>query len=441
MAANFSASMTMISMSVMLPPIMAAFDLPTSTVQWLTSGASLVSGVMIPVAAYLIKRLPNKLFFFIAMLMFSLGSLLCLVAESFSVLLTGRLIQAVGGGLIMPFSQIIIISIYPKERHGTAMGYFTLGMLIAPVISPYIAGSVIDNLGWQFMFNIFLMISLATKLMGLLFMKNITAAYREHFSASSAALSSLAFFGILFGVGNLALGGILRADTGGAILAGLFMLALFIKKQLGMALPLLDLRLFRYRAFRIPLLIAITMYFSFMGGGTLLPIYGQTILGLPARTYALVILPGSILMAVVTVISGKLYDRQGPRMVLIWGALLLMLGNTMGILFSLESSLPYVAVASFFPAAGLAILMPPIVPMAISDFNDKERVDGSAILGTVRLVVNGLVVIYSTLLYTHFSGRFNPMAGIRASYISATAFSVILLGIIMTSIPKTSRGS
>ena len=436
MIAGFTVSMTMVSMAIMLPPIMEAFQIPTSTAQWLTSGASLVSGIMVPVAAYMIKRFSNRLFFFIATALFTIGSFLGSIAWSFPVLLTGRLIHAIGGGLLMPFSQIMIMSIYPRERHGTVMGYFTLGGLIGPVISPYIAGLVIDNLGWQFMFDIFLILSLSALVLGLIFMKNVTERFFESFSVLSIVFSSCGFFGLMFGLGNLSAYGLMHINTGGVILAGLVFLFIFVRLQLSMKNPLLDLRIFKYPMFRTALFIAITMYMAFMGGGTLLPIYAQSIRGFSATTYAQIILPGSILMAVISVFAGKLYDKHGPRFVSICGSLSLFLGNFLSILFSVNTSPFYIAAASFLPAAGIAIFMPIIVPMAIGNLDDKGRVDGSAVLGTVRLVVNGLVVTYTVLLFTIFSEMFEPIAGIRASYISATFFSVILFFITIFAIPK-----
>jgi len=441
MIATFAASMTMISISIMLPPIMTAFNIPTSTAQWLTSGGSLVSGIMIPVAAFLIKRFPNRIYFIFSMAMFAIGSFLAFIANEFTVLFTGRIIQALGGGLLMPFSQIILLSIYPRERHGTVMGYFTLGALIAPVISPYIAGLVIDNLGWQFMFNILLYISLGAMLLGMIFMKNVTQRYPGSLSTLSVIFSSVGFSGLLIGFGNLSNSHVLNLHTGGALLGGIIFLILFVMLQFRLKNPLLDLRIFRYPMFRKAVFIAITMYMAFMGGANLLPIYGQSLMGFSATFYALIILPGSILMALVSVISGRFYDKYGPRIVLMCGALLLLLGNIMGLLFTMETNPIYIGIVSFLPAAGIAIIMPPIAPMALGELNEKGRVDGSALLGTIRLIVNAIAVTYAILLYTIFSEMYEPIAGIRASYISSSAFSIILLVYTVSSLKNHGRKS
>jgi len=434
MAGTFASSMAMIPMAIMLPPIMESFQITTITAQWLTSGASLVTGIMIPVAAWLIKHFPNKIFFTMSMSLFALGSLLGSIAGDFPLLLAGRLIQAAGNGLLIPFSQIILISIYPKEKHGTIMGYFTLGVLITPVISPYITGLIIDHLGWQPMFYIFLFLSLTGLVMGLAFMRNITERYNESFSVISVILSSGAFFGLMFGIGSLADNSIISLQGGGAILAGLVFMVIFIFMQLRLKNPLMDLRILQNYMFRTALLIAMCMYMTFMGGGTLLPIYVQSILGYSASIYALIVLPGSILMAIITVLSGKFYDRHGPKVVLLSGALFLFMGNAMSIFFSLDTGPIYIGIASFLPSAGIAILMPLIVPLAMSTLDDKSRVDGNALLGSIRMLFNGLVVTYTILLYSLISSMYDVISGVRASYISSSFFSIVLFFLCMFSI-------
>ena len=114
----FVTSMATTVTSNMLPTVMADLQIPASTAQWLTSGATLTSGVMIPVTAFLLKRFRNRHYFLAAVLCCCLGSLTALLAPSFPVLLTGRLVQAVGCGMLLPFSQVTLMRIHPREKHG-----------------------------------------------------------------------------------------------------------------------------------------------------------------------------------------------------------------------------------------------------------------------------------------------------------------------------------
>ena len=437
MIAAFATSMAFSSMSIMLPPIMETFGIPTNTAQWLISGAALVSGIMIPVAAFLIKLLPNRNFFILAITMFFLGSLLGAIANHFYLVLAGRLIQALGGGLLMPFSQIILLSIYPREKHGTAMGNFTLSALIAPVVSPYVAGLVIDNLGWQFMFYIFGALCFVCIVFGFVFMKNITKKFIESFSGISVALSSLGVLGLLIGLSNLSNYNFLRLETGGVLLAGLVLLFLFVLLQFRLPNPLLDLRILRNRSFRTALFIAITMYMAYMGGGVLMPIYGQTIRGFSATAYAIIILPGSVFMALITALSGRIYDRRGPKFVTCTGASFLCLGNIFGIMLDMESSLFFIGLTSFMLSVGIGFLLSPIAPMALSDLDDKGRVDGSAILGSIRQIINSISITYTILLFTVFSSMYDSIIGLRSSFISSLGFGIILLMIAVFSVKKS----
>lgn len=427
MLGTFIVSMTTTVTANMLPAIMKDFLIPTSTAQWLTSGATLVSGIMIPATAYLIKRFPSKNYFISAMVIFSIGALIGTIAPNFPVLLTGRLIQAAGCGMLMPFSQVVLMAIYPKEKHGSVMGIYALGSTFAPVVAPSLAGLVIDNLGWQSIFTILLVVGVIIVILGFLFMRNVTETFTEKFNFLPIVLSSIGFCGLLIGLGNLSSMTIFSFGTGGMLLVGLISLTAFTILQLRTETPMLNLRIFRYPIFRIAVIMSIFMYLICMGSGTLLPIYTQSILGHSATAYALITLPGSAVMAVVTVFSGKIFDKSGPKPLLISGVFMLLLGSVIGMMFHENSSMLHIGIVSCLLSAGTGFLNTPATTMGLSNLNEKNRVDGSSILNTLRQISSSLASTLAILIYTIASSGTMNISGVRAAYVFYIGCSVIII--------------
>jgi len=427
MMGTFIVSMTTTVTANMLPAIMRDLNIVTSTAQWLTSGATLVSGIMIPITAYLMKRFPSRNYFLAAMIIFCIGAFLGAIAPSFPILLAGRLIQAMGCGMLMPFAQVVLMAIYPVEKHGSVISIYALGSTFAPVVAPTIAGFVIDAFGWQAMFTILFVVGLIILVLGIIFMRNVTENFAERFHPLPVILSSIGFSGLLIGLGNLSRNSIISMETGGALLAGLISLILFVVMQLRAEAPLLNLRIFRYPMFRISVIMSILMYIICMGSGTLLPIFTQTVLGYSATTYALATLPGSAVMAIVTVTAGRIYDKSGPRLLLIGGVTMLLAGSILGVMFHKDASLIHIGIVSCLLSAGTGFLSSPTTTMGLSKLDAKSRVDGSSILNTLRQIASSLASTLAILIYSLLSKYAGDVIGVKAAYTFYIGISVITI--------------
>lgn len=150
----FTAILTSTMLATANAAIMKSFDISTSTVQWLTTSFLLTNGIMIPVSAYLINKFSNLFIFEAAMMSFLVGTVICYVAPSFNILLVGRIIQAMGVGISMPLMQNVMLSIFPPEGRGTAMGIVGIAIGVAPAIGPTLAGIIVDNWSWRDLFGI-----------------------------------------------------------------------------------------------------------------------------------------------------------------------------------------------------------------------------------------------------------------------------------------------
>ena len=148
----FLSTLNQTLLNVALSNFMDVFSVSATTVQWLATGFMLVNGVLVPITAYLMKRFSTRQLFMSSMLFLLIGSILCAVAPTFSVLLIGRMIQAVGAGIIMPLLMTVVMFVFPSEKRGSMMGMIGLAMIFAPAIAPTLAGFIIDYTSWRWLF-------------------------------------------------------------------------------------------------------------------------------------------------------------------------------------------------------------------------------------------------------------------------------------------------
>lgn len=427
MLGAFLAAMSVTTTSTMLPAIMKGFGVPASTAQWLTSGATLASGVTIPIAAYLIKRFSGRVYFVAAMALFSAGSLLCAAAPAFWVLLGGRLLQAVSCGLLMPFTQLTLMAIYPPQRHGAVIGAYSLCSTFAPVVAPSLAGLMVDWLGWASMFWLMACLGAFITVQGALTLRRLSPTEKGRFPLAAATLSTLGFSGLLIGLGNLAQGSVLQLQTGGALLVGLCSLGLFIRHQLRAARPLLNLRVLCVPAFGLSVLLSMLMYLICMGNGILLPLFAQTSRGYSAAAYAFATLPGALVMAVLSLLAGKLYDRSGPKLLLLGSGAAFVAGSLLGLALQGHSTLLHIGLVSCLLSTGTGLLTAPVMALGLGALGEGLRVDGSSLLNTLRQIASSLGATLAVLLYTVVSRQAGPLGGLHAAYGYFLGVSALLL--------------
>ena len=214
------------------PTLMKEFDISASTVQWLTTGFLLVNGIMIPVSAWLINSFSSKKLYISAMTTFLIGTIICFLAQNFSVLLTGRLIQAIGVGLSMPLLQNIMLTIFPPEKRGSAMGMAGIVIGLAPALGPTLSGWIIDHYSWRDLFGMVIPIVILVLVLALFFMKSVIELTHPKIDTISAILSTIGFGSLLYGFSSVGDKGWLSKEVLGFLIIGIIFIFLFSKRQL-----------------------------------------------------------------------------------------------------------------------------------------------------------------------------------------------------------------
>ncbi len=305
-------------LSTAFPTLMKAFDISTATVQWLTTGFMMVNGIMIPVTAYLTSKVPTRRLYLIAMSTFLLGTVVAFTAPSFAFLLAGRLIQAVGVGITMPLLQNIMLTIFPPEKRGAAMGVAGIAIGVAPAIGPTLSGFVIDNFGWRTLFGMLIPVTILVIVSAVFFMRDVLPQHNPRLDILSLIESTIGFGALLYGFSEVGDKGWGSPVVYGTIILGVVVIALFAYRQLHMDTPFLELRVFKSRIFTLSTVLASIANMAMVGAEMVIPLYLQIIHGKSALESGLTLLPGALMMAVMSPITGTIFDRIGAKRLARW---------------------------------------------------------------------------------------------------------------------------
>lgn len=419
LAAAFVTSMSTTVTGNMIPNFTEFFGISSNLAQWLTSGATLISGITIPITAFLIKRVPNKIYFFSAMTAYTIGSLAACLAFNFPMLLVSRLVQAVGCGMLLSFAQIVLLRLYPKEKHGTIMAAYSMSSMVSSVVGPTYAGLIMDTFGWQGVFVSLFVIGILIIIGGIIFMKNVTDKETAELNVPYVALSSIGFASFLIGVSNIS-GGLFSLKSGGLILIGITSLTIFSILQLKSEKPMLNLRVFKYPSFRIAVILSLCMYLISMGNAMVLPIFTKSLCGFSDTAYGCATIFGSVLAVAASLTAGKIYDKMGIKPMFITGTGLFALFSILGLVFSQNTSIVYIAIVFAFQSVAMSTLNSPTTAMALSGLEGKERVDGSAIYNTLRQISSSLASTLSVLIFTLIGSNITAVRGVYIYFLLVT---------------------
>lgn len=373
-------------MTTILPEIMKDFTVSSSTAQWLTTIFMLVNGIMIPITAFLIERFTLRSLFFNATCFLMIGSFICMLGINFPMLLVGRSIQALGAGILMPLTQTLLFIMFPPEKRGMAMGMFGLVIGFAPAIGPTAAGWFVNIFDWRYLFLIVLLIGMIDFVFGYLSLPNITELSKPNLDKLSIILSTVSFGGLLFGfstAGNLGWSHPMVYIT---IIAAIVILTVFIFRQLKLESPLLEFRVFKYNDFSVAMILIVLMFMLFIGNLTILPIYMQTMMKWSPLESGLILLPGGLIMGLLSPVTGKLFDKIGGRILSIMGMLTIMIGALLMAQFSQNTTQLYVIISFSVTMLGNAMIMTPMTIQALNALPRQYIAHGTAMNNTIRQV-------------------------------------------------------
>lgn len=387
-------------LNVALPTIMEEFQVSPAVVQWLTNGFMLVNGILIPASAFLIQKFTNRTLFLTAMGLFTTGTFLAMISPTFGVIVLARMIQAAGSAVMMPLLMNVVLTVFPVERRGTAMGFIGLVMFMAPAIGPTLSGWIIEHYSWRALFLIVLPFAVFTLIYAIFRLRNVTPNRDIKLDVQSLMLSSIAFGGLLYGFSSAGEYGWSSFHVYGTIIIGAVFLIVFIMRQNKMENPMLDFKIYKYPMFALSSAISIVLSMSMFSGMILTPLYVQTVRDISPFHSGILMLPGAIVMGLMSPITGRLFDRYGARTMAVIGLSIVVV--TTFYLSRLTMDIGYYELMVIYTIRmfGISMVSMPVMTNGLNQLPMESNPHGTAINSTLQQISGAIGSAFLLTLMT-----------------------------------------
>ncbi|RIU89416.1 MDR family MFS transporter [Oceanobacillus picturae] len=427
----FLAILNQTLLATVIPHIMEDLNLTENTAQWVTTIFMLVNGIMIPFTAFLIETFTTRKLFLTAMIIFVVGTLICAISPNFAILMVGRVIQAAGAGIMMPLMMTIFLLIFPIEKRGSAMGTVGLVIAFAPALGPVISGWLVEHYPWRALFYIILPLAIIDVIIAYFVMRNITKRTYPKVDISSIILSTLGFGGLLYGFSSAGDYGWSNIFVNSAIAIGAISLTTFILRQFKLVQPILEFRVFQDKIFTITTVIGMIAFIGLIGAETILPIYMQNMAGFSALDSGMMILPGAVIMGVMSPINGRIFDKFGARYLVIIGLTLLTVTSFLYTRLTPDTTLTYITIVFAFRMFGVSMIMMPATTAGLNRLPNRLIPHGSAMTNTMRQVAasigTAILVTVMTASTGDASSASEMVDGVNTAFYVTTVISIIAL--------------
>ncbi|RPJ95746.1 DHA2 family efflux MFS transporter permease subunit [Rummeliibacillus sp. TYF005] len=416
-------------MNVALPTIMNDFKVTYSQVQWLTTGFMLVSGILIPASAFFVVKFKNRSLFIVAMSLFTIGTIIAAAAPNFWVLIAGRMVQAAGSAALSPLLMNVMLVSFPIEKRGSAMGMFGLVMIAAPAIGPTLSGYIVEHHSWRMLFEMIIPFAVLSLLFGLWKLENVMETRKVSLDYTSLVLSTIGFGGLLYGFSSAGDKGFNNPLVYSSIAIGAVTLVIFIIKQVKMEEPLLDERIYKYPMFALGSAISMVISVAMFSGMILTPAYVQQVRGISPFHAGLMMLPGAIIMALMSPITGRLFDKIGPRILAFIGLSIITVSSYFLTKLQVDSSYAYIITVYTIRMLGMSMVMMPIMTNGLNQLPMEKNPHGTAINNTVQQVSGAIgTAILVTIMDAHIKTKANDLVAEMKAKAAKTAKAAMEAG-------------
>lgn len=397
--------------NIAIPKMMNVFGVSTDEIKWVLTAYMLTMGTVIPLTGYLGDRFGTKKVYIWALVSFTIGSALCGFAWSNSAMIVARIIQAIGGGMIMPVSMSILYQVVPQEERGMALGIWGIAAMAAPAIGPTLSGYIVEHLDWRLIFTI----NIPVGVIGVI----LTGIVLEEFpKRPTKGFDTIGFLSSTAGLGCIlyVLGEGSNIDWGQfsnvfLILVGVFSLILFVANELTHSDPLLDLRLLKIWPFTLSILISGAINIAMFGGIFLLPLYLQNLQGYSAMQTGVLLFPSAIVTGISMPIGGRLFDKVGAKPVVIPGLILMTSATYFLSKLSLNTDSHYIMILMMVRGLGMGFSMMPSSTQGMNAVPKHLVGRASALSNVLRQVAGSLgITVLTTIMQNNQIANYARMS-------------------------------
>ncbi|MBZ2201253.1 MAG: MFS transporter [Lentilactobacillus hilgardii] len=403
---TFTMSISQSSLSTAYPTFMRYFNLPASTVAWLTTGFMLIMSVVMPLSPWLMDNFKFKPLYLTLLVNFVVGTLIVIFAPNFPIMMVGRLMEGFSVGVLFPSYQSIILEITPQNKRGSVMGTVGLVMGSALAVGPIISGVILQVMNWQAIFAFFLVVLSVVFILALKTVVSPLKLKSTNFDFISVFMS-LGIIGLLYFINEIS------HMTSGSYLnwiilgVSMILLYLFVRRQLRMPEPLLRLDILKIGNFDLGVALTSLSYMSLITVTIIMPLYYQQALRMTPFWSGMALVPAAALLSWLNRRSGQLADRIGFKPVITIGFGLFIVGWGMLLILSGLKSVWVAIICSMIIEAGNAFAMMPATTLGANSLTNELIPHGSSIIATFRQILGSTAIVLATVILGN--GNFNAV--------------------------------
>ncbi|MET9492125.1 DHA2 family efflux MFS transporter permease subunit [Nocardia sp. NPDC006630] len=410
-----------------------SIDLHTDldTIQWVITGYLLALAACIPVTGWAAKRFGDRRLYLSTLILFAAGSLLCAMARTPGQLIAFRVIQGLGGGMVLPAGQIILAKLAGPQNMAKVMPVLGIAMVLTPVLGPTLGGLLLEGPGWRWLFLINLPICAAAVFAG---RRLLPAHQPEEAGALDIAgllLVSGGSVGVTYALAEVGSSGQASGSSMTVLAAGVVLLVVFVLRGLRIDHPLLDLRLYRNRAFSAAALATFCLGGALYGAMILMPLYFQTVRGQSAIMTGILLAPSGIGAAIAMPLAGRLSQRWGGGITASIGGLVTMLATIPFVVLSADTSYGYLLGAMGVRGLGIGLSMMPAMTAAYQVLGRDKINDATPQLSMLQRVGGSVGTAVVAVALQHQLSRSHTPEAMAAGF-GAAFWWVLGISIVTT---------
>ncbi len=411
--------------NVALPNMMAVFGASTEDMQWVLTAYMLTCGIVIPTSAFACARFGHRRIYIISLIVFTLGSALCGLSWNLNVMIVARIIQALGGGLIIPVSMAIVYYLVPREKMGAAMGFWGLAAILGPSVGPTLGGYLVDRLSWEWIFYVNVPIGLIAIVLCPFYLKETRINKEIKLDLLGTLLIAVSCFSLLLALSKGNDWGWKSQSIISLFLIFSFTLVAFLLWEKSISNPMIDIRVFQNRAVAASLIALSLITIGMLGIIFIIPIYAENLLGYSPFQTGLLMMPMALVSALLMPVSGKIYDKYGAFHVGLLGVAIAAFTTYCLKSLSLYTSYDTMQMILAVRSVGFGLALMPISNAAMSAVPEALAATTSAVVNTVRQLASSLgIAIVNYVLVVKQAYHQNVLAD-KICYDSFTASQVI----------------
>jgi len=417
--------------NVAIPKMMTIFRASTDQIEWILTGYMLTMSIVIPLTGYLGDRFGLKKLYICALTIFTIGSALCGLATSTETMVAARVVQAIGGGMIMPVGMAMIYKLVPLEKRGVALGIWGIAAMAAPAIGPTLSGYIIQYMDWRLIFTINIPVGVIGVTLAIILLKETPTRKDKTFDIFGAITCAVGLFSLLLSLSK----GNSEGWTSGYIL-GLFAVAAislisFIFIELHHKDPLLELRMLKVFPYSLSMIISTITTVGMYGALFLMPLYLQNLRGYTPMQSGMLMLPAAIVTGIMMPISGKLFDKFGAKWVTVIGLSILTIASYLLSTLSLETSYNTVMMIMMIRGIGMGLAIIPAQTAGMNTIPRELSGRATALNSTIKQISGSFGIAILTTILGHrqvfYAVRYSEIKQVAVAAIDDTLLVAALI--------------